>query len=166
MILDEVHHRVKNNLQIISSLLDISSMKTQNQEAIALFEESRNRVNAMAIVHSQLYESERFDRIDMEKYIQELSGSLLSIYSKEQTITLDIKSVNVYLPVTQAVPCALVLNELISNSLKHAYRKKQKGLISTSMQQPNDGTIITKVKDNGVGIHERRLILRVLRAWG
>ncbi|MBT7590654.1 MAG: PAS domain S-box protein, partial [Candidatus Scalindua sp.] len=154
VLLDEVHHRVKNNLQIISSLLDMSSMKTENQEAIALFEESRNRVDSMALIHSQLYQSERFDRIDMEKHIQGLSGNLLNIYSKEQTIALDIKSTNVYLPVTQAVPCALVLNELISNSLKYAYRKEQKGLISISMQQSNDGTIITKVKDNGVGIPE------------
>ncbi|MBT6231470.1 MAG: sensor histidine kinase, partial [Candidatus Scalindua sp.] len=63
-------------------------------------------------------------------------------------------SANVYLPVTQAVPCALVLNELISNSLKYAYRKEQKGLISISMQQSNDGAIVTKVKDNGVGVPE------------
>jgi PAS domain S-box-containing protein len=154
VLLDEVHHRVKNNLQIISSLLDMSSMKTQNQEAIALFEESRNRVNAMAIIHSQLYESERFDRIDMGRHIQELSGNLLNIYSKEQTITLDIKSANVYLPVTQAVPCALVLNELISNSLKHAYRDGQKGTMSITMQQSNDGTTLLKVQDDGLGIPE------------
>ena len=152
VLLNEVHHRVKNNLQIISSLLDLSSMKTQNPETIELFAESRNRVDSMAIIHSQLYESERFDKIDMEKHILELSGNLLNIYSKEKTITLDIKSAKVYLPVTQAVPCALVLNELISNSLKHAYRKEQKGLISITMQQSNDGTIIMKVKDNGVSI--------------
>ena len=161
VLLDEVHHRVKNNLQIISSLLDMSSMKTQNQEAIALFEESRNRVNAMAIIHSQLYESERFDRIDMGRHIQELSGNLLNIYSKEQTITLDINSANVYLPVTQAVPCALILNELVSNSLKHAFRDGQKGTMSIIMRQSNDGTTLLKVKDNGSGISEDIEIERV-----
>jgi PAS domain S-box-containing protein len=154
VLLNEIHHRVKNNLQIISSLLDMSSMQTQNQETIELFAESRNRVESMALIHSQLYESERFDEIDMERHIQELSGNLLNIYSKEKTITLDIKSANVYLPVTQAVPCALVLNELISNSLKHAYRDGQKGTMSIIMQQSNDGTILLKVKDNGVGIPE------------
>ena len=154
VLLNEIHHRVKNNLQVISSLLDMSSMQTQNQETIELFAESRNRVESMALIHSQLYESERFDEIDMERHIQELSGNLLKIYSKEKTITLDINSANVYLPVTQAVPCALVLNELISNSLKHAYRDGQQGTISISMQQSNNGTTLLKVKDNGAGIPE------------
>ncbi|MGR3175671.1 MAG: PAS domain-containing sensor histidine kinase [Candidatus Scalindua sp.] len=154
VLLNEVHHRVKNNLQIISSLLDMSSMQTQNQETIELFAESRNRVDSMALIHSQLYKSERFDEINMERHIQELSGNLLNLYSKEKTITLDIKSANVYLPVTQAVPCALVLNELISNSLKHAYSDGQQGTISISMQQSNGGTTLLKVKDNGVGIPE------------
>ncbi|MGR3301135.1 MAG: PAS domain-containing sensor histidine kinase [Candidatus Scalindua sp.] len=154
VLLNEVHHRVKNNLQIISSLLDMSSMQTQNQETIELFAESRNRVDSIALIHSQLYKSERFDEIDMERHIQELSGNLLNIYSKEKTITLDIKSANVYLPVTQAVPCALVLNELISNSLKHAYRDGEQGTISISMQQSDDNTILMRVRDNGVGIPE------------
>ncbi len=142
VLLNEIHHRVKNNLQIISSLLDLSSMQTQNQETIELFAESRNRVDSMALIHSQLYKSERFDEIDMERHIQELSRNLLNIYSKEKTITLDITSANVYLPVTQAVPCALVLNELISNSLKHAYRDGEQGTISISMQQSDDNTIL------------------------
>ncbi|MGR3293959.1 MAG: PAS domain-containing sensor histidine kinase [Candidatus Scalindua sp.] len=152
VLLDEVHHRVKNNLQIISSLLDMSSMQTQNQETIKLFAESRSRVESMALIHSQLYESERFDEINMQMHIQELSGNLLNIYSKEKTIALEIQSANVYLPVTLAVPCALVLNELISNSMKHAYRDGQQGTISISMQQSNDGTTLLKVKDTGVGI--------------
>jgi len=153
VLLAEVHHRVKNNLQIISSLLDMSSMQTQNQETIDLFTESRNRVEAISLVHSQLYESERFDEIDMERHIQELSGNLLNIYSKEKTITFDIKSANVCLPVTLAVPCALVLSELISNSLKHAYIDGQQGIISIFMQQ-NDHTILMRVRDNGIGIPE------------
>ena len=151
-LLNEVHHRVKNNLQIISSLLDMSSMKTENQETITLFEESRNRVDSIANIHSQLYESERFDEVDMGKHIHGLAGNLLKIYSKEKTVTIDIKSTNVYLPVPQAVPCALVLNELISNSLKHAFRDEQQGIISISMQQLSDNIILVKIKDNGIGI--------------
>ncbi len=153
VLLEEVHHRVKNNLQIISSLLDMSSMQAHNKETIELFAESRNRVNSIALIHSQLYDSERFDEIVMERHIHELSGNLLKIYSKEDTITLDIKSANVCLPVTQAVPCALVLNELISNSLKHAYREGQHGIISISLQH-NVNTILMRVKDDGVGIPE------------
>jgi PAS domain S-box-containing protein len=154
VLLNEVHHRVKNNLQVISSLLDMSSMQTQNQDTIELFAELRNRVESMALIHSQLYESERFDEINMERHIQELSANLLNIYSKEKTMTLDIKSANVFLPVTQAVPCALVLNELISNALKHAYRDGQKGTISIIMQQSDNGTTLLKVKDDGSGIPE------------
>ena len=154
VLLAEVHHRVKNNLQIISSLLDMSSMQTQNQETIDLFAESRNRVEAMSLIHSQLYESEQFDEIDMHRHIHELSDNLLKIYSKEKAITFDIQSANVYLPVTLAVPCALVLNELISNSLKHAYTDGQQGIISISMQQSNEGAILVKIKDDGVGISE------------
>ena len=152
VLLREVHHRVKNNLQIISSLLDMSSMQTQNQEAIDLFADSRNRVNSMALIHSQLYRSERFDQINMGKHIQELSKTMLQIYSMENTITLDIISNDMYLTVNQAIPCALVLNELITNVCKHAYREGQKGMISISMQKSNDSTFLLRVKDDGVGI--------------
>jgi two-component sensor histidine kinase/HAMP domain-containing protein len=154
VLLREVHHRVKNNLQIISSLLDMSSMQTDNQETINLFTDSRNRINAMALIHSQLYRSERFDQINMEKHIQELSRDLLQIYAMEKVIALDVKSANVYLNINQAIPCALVLSELITNVCKHAYREGQKGTISISMQKSDDNTVLLSVKDDGAGIPE------------
>jgi two-component sensor histidine kinase len=154
ILLREVHHRVKNNLQIISSLLDMSSMQTDNQETIDLFADSRNRVNAMALVHTQLYGSERFDQINMEARVLELSKNLLQAYSMEKVITLDIKSANIYLNINQAIPCALILNELITNICKHAYREGQKGMISIFMQKSDDNTILLKVKDDGLGIPE------------
>jgi len=154
VLLREVHHRVKNNLQIISSLLDMSSMQTQNQETMDLFADSRNRINSIALIHSQLYRSERFDQINMEKHIQELSKNLLQLYSMQNAITLDIKSKNIYLNVNKAVPCALVLNELITNVCKHAYREEQKGTIWISMQKSDANTFSLRVKDEGVGIPE------------
>jgi two-component sensor histidine kinase len=154
VLLREVHHRVKNNLQIISSLLDMSSMQTENQETIDLFADSRNRVNAMALIHTQLYGSERFDKINMEEHILELSKNLLQIYSMEKIIALNIKSANIYLNINQAIPCALVLNELVSNVLKHAYREGQKGTLSISMQQSGGDTILLRIKDDGAGIPE------------
>ena len=154
VLLKEIHHRVKNNLQIVSSLLDMGSMQTQNQEVIDLIMDCRNRINSMALVHSQLYKDERLNQIDMEKHIQELSKRLLQIYEMEKTITLDIKPTDVYLPITRAVPCALVLNELISNTLKHAYRDGQKGKIDISMQRSDGDTFSIKVKDDGIGIPE------------
>ena len=154
VLLKEIHHRVKNNLQIVSSLLDMGSMQTQNQEVIDLIMDCRNRINSMALVHSQLYKDERLNQIDMEKHIQELSKRLLQIYEMEKTITLDIKPTDIYLPITRAVPCALVLNELISNTLKHAYRDGQKGKIDISMQRSDGDTFSIKVKDDGIGIPE------------
>ena len=154
VLLREVHHRVKNNLQIISSLLDMSSMQTYNQETIDLFTDSRNRVNAMALIHSQLYRSERFDQINMEAHVLELSRNLLQIYAMEKAIALDIKSANICLNINQAIPCALVLNELITNVCKHAYREGQKGTISISMQKSDDNTVLLRVKDDGAGIPE------------
>ena len=152
VLLREVHHRVKNNLQIISSLLDMSSMQTDNQETIDLFTDSRNRVNAMALIHSQLYRSERFDQINMEAHVLELSRNLLQVYSMEKVIALDIKSANIYLNINQAIPCALVLCELITNVCKHAYMEGQKGTISISMQKSDVDTILLRIKDDGVGI--------------
>jgi two-component sensor histidine kinase len=154
ILLREVHHRVKNNLQIISSLLDMSSMQTDNQETIDLFTDSRNRVNAMALIHSQLYRSERFDQINMEAHVLELSRNLLQIYSMEKAIEIDIKSVNIYLTISQAIPCALILNELITNVCKHAYREGQKGTIGISMQKSDDNIFLLRVKDDGAGIPE------------
>ncbi|HDY67375.1 MAG TPA: HAMP domain-containing protein [Candidatus Scalindua sp.] len=154
VLLNEVHHRVKNNLQIISSLLDMGSMQTHNQEVIDLIIDCRNRINSIALVHSQLYKNERLNQIDMGKHIQELSKRLLQIYEMEKTITLDIKPTDISLPITRAVPCALALNELISNTLKHAYKDGQKGKIDISMQRSDGDTFSIKVKDDGIGIPE------------
>ena len=154
VLLKEIHHRVKNNLQIVSSLLDMGSMQTQNQEVINLIMDCRNRINSIAIVHSQLYKSELLNQIDMEQHIEELSKRLLQIYEMEKTITLNIKPTDVSLPITRAVPCALVLNELISNSLKHAYKNGQKGKIDISIQRSDGDVFSIKVKDDGIGIPE------------
>ncbi|MFQ6056193.1 MAG: sensor histidine kinase [Methanosarcinales archaeon] len=106
ILLKEVHHRVKNNLQVISSLLDMTIMRTNNQMAIDLFTDAR----------AKLYRSDRFDQIDMVTHIRELVGYLSQIYAKrKRLITPVIEPSDVYLSVTQAIPCALVLNEVISN---------------------------------------------------
>lgn len=154
ILLGEVHHRVKNNLQIISSLLDMGSMQTQNQETIDLFTDCRNRVDSIALVHAQLYKSERFDNIDMEEHIKQLSKYLLQIYASKKTIKFVIKHADIHLSITRAIPCALVLNELISNAIKHAYKEGQKGTIGISMLESSDGAMTISVKDDGMGIPE------------
>ena len=105
----------------------------------------------MALIHSQLYQSTRFDQIDMESHIHELVGFLSQIYAA-RLITPVIECSGVYLPLTQAIPCALVTNELISNAYKHAFNEGQKGTIEVFMQQSAEGSIFLRVKDDGIGI--------------
>ena len=153
VLLREIHHRVKNNLQIISSLLDMGSMRTSNHEAIDLFTDASAKVHTMAIIHSQLYRSERFDQIDMESHIQELVDYLSQTYAaKKGFVTSIIEQSHVRLPVIQAIPCALALNEAIANSFKHAFKEVQKGTIVISMQRSADNTIFIRGKDDGIGI--------------
>lgn len=142
---------MKNNLQVISSLLDLSSMETHDTEAINLITDARATIHSMSLIHSQLYQSTRFDKIDMGSHIHEMVGFMSQLYARG-LITPVIVCSRVYLPLSQAVPCALVTNELISNAYKHAFKEGQKGTIEISMQQPTEDTIILKVKDDGIGI--------------
>ena len=150
-LLGEIHHRVKNNLQIISSLLDLSSMRTHDLDAIDLFTDARAKIYTMALIHSQLYQSTRFDQIDMESHIHELVGFLSQIYAAG-LITPVIECSGVYLPLTQAIPCALVANELFSNAYKHAFKEGQKGTIEIAMKRSAGDTITLSLKDDGIGI--------------
>jgi len=154
VLLDEIHHRVKNNFEIISSLLDISSMATQNQEIQNLLLSSRTRIHAMAMIHSQLYQGDQFDRIDMARHIGELGKHLLLLYGMQKKVDLVIESSEVYLSLSQAIPCALILNELVTNSLKHAFVEKERGKIQISIHDSNDNKVLFRVKDDGTGIGE------------
>jgi PAS domain S-box-containing protein len=121
VLLSEIHHRVKNNFQIISSLLYMDSMSTKNQEIKNHLLSSRARIHSMAMIHSQLYQSDQLDRIGMARHIGELTKHLLFLYRSEKKINLEIEPSGVYLSIKQAVPCSLILHELITNSLKHAF---------------------------------------------
>ncbi|MCK5738010.1 PAS domain S-box protein, partial [bacterium] len=149
-LLLEVHHRVKNNLQIISSLLDMSAMRIKDKKAIELFTDARAKIHTMALIHSQLYKNERFDRIEMGLHLQELGGFLAMIYSHGQDIQFKIDAPGIYLSLTQAIPCTLVLNELISNAYKHAFESNSKGLIRVTMRiNPSNTKMFLSVQDNG-----------------
>jgi PAS domain S-box-containing protein len=152
LLLSEIHHRVKNNFEIISSLLDMSSMGTQNLEIKNLLLASRARIYSMALIHSQLYQSDRFDRVDMAIHIGELTEHLQFLYGSEKKVNLKIEPSEVYLSIKQAIPCALILNELITNSLKHAFVDKEQGKILISIHNANDNTVLLRVKDDGEGI--------------
>ena len=155
VLLREIHHRVKNNLQIISSLINMISMRTKNRGAIDLFWEARNKIQTMALIHAQLYEREQFDSINMVKYVDDLTNYLTKVYNTvERSITAVVKGTPVYLNVNQAVPCALALNELISNCFKHAFEGRDRGRIVISMGMLSGGMVKISVKDDGVGMPE------------
>ena len=156
VMLREIHHRVKNNLQVISSLLNMSCMQTENQEAIALLADAQTRVLAMALIHSQLYQTERFDRMDMGILVRSLFAHLANVYATRSRFVTPVvlEGAGVFLPITQAIPCSLVLNEVISNIFKHAFKEGQRGTVEISVQNSTNSRIHIRIKDDGVGIPE------------
>jgi len=152
-LLQEIHHRVKNNLQIISSILDMSSMRVKDENAVDLIADARSKIQSMAFIHSQLYKSDRFEKIEMGAHIEELLSYLLEVYTLGKNIIPYIDIKDVFLSLTQAIPCALVMNELISNALKHAFKPEQKGVIEVSMKVTGN-KVMAYIRDNGIGIEE------------
>lgn len=154
LLLRELHHRVKNNLQIISSLINLQSQGIKNKEDLEIFRESQSRVKSMAIIHEKLYESTDLSNINFKDYIQSLVSYLISYYSKEMIeIELDVKEDQV-LNMDTAVPCGLIINELFINSLKHAFKGKSTGKISIKLSSNNEKPAChtLEVIDNGVGL--------------
>ncbi|MBF0552737.1 MAG: PAS domain S-box protein, partial [Deltaproteobacteria bacterium] len=154
-LLREIHHRVKNNLQIMSGLLELSGMKSQTQECRNLLRDAQSRIHSMAIVHSQLYQSERFTSVNMEIHLMRLVEHLCDLYAcQEKHICTLIKAPDVYLTITQAIPCALICNELVSNCLKYAFPGHGRGTLEVTMGQTAETLVTLRVKDDGVGLPE------------
>jgi len=150
VLLREIHHRVKNNLQIISSLLNLQSKHIKDDHALNLLRDSQNRVRSMALIHQKLYDSHDLVRIDFAEYLRSLASALLSSYGLgPQGISLKLSVDGVRLDINAAVPCGLIINELISNSLKHAFPTGQ-GEICVDLH-PDDDTVALTVSDNGGG---------------
>jgi len=154
ILLNEIHHRVKNNFEIISSLLDMASMSSDNEEIKKILLSSRTRIHSMSMIHSQLYQSDWFDRVDMGNHIIELTENLLILFKDEKKIKMEIEPSEVYLSLKQAIPSALIINELITNSLKYAFVDKKHGKIHVSIHSTDDDTVLLCVKDDGIGIAE------------
>ena len=129
VLLQEIHHRVKNNLQVISSLLDLQADATADERLIDPLRESRDRVRSMALIHESLYHSDDLAQLDLGDYIRDLTSNLLSSYSVQASdITLTIDVADISLTVDAAIPCGLIINELISNALKYAFSEGEHGL--------------------------------------
>jgi two-component sensor histidine kinase/DNA-binding response OmpR family regulator len=153
VLLKEVHHRVKNNMQIVSTLLDLQSEGIRDEEALKAFRESQDRIKAMALIHERLYESADIVFIDFQRYIEELSAHLFDSYLVEPgRITLHVDAGGVTMGIDRAIPCGLIINELVTNSLKHAFPDNRQGKIRVLFRTGDDGQISLEVADNGVGL--------------
>lgn len=151
ILLAEIHHRVKNNLAVISGLLQMQIWEADNEFAAVALQESQLRVQSIALVHEKLYQSESLSYIRFDKYIQELLQAVSSTYlSHDSDIKIITDLESVVLNINQAIPCSLLLNELVSNALKHAFGEQRKGCIEISMTQ-SENQVVLKVKDDGKG---------------
>jgi PAS domain S-box-containing protein len=158
VLLKEIHHRVKNNLQVISSLVSLQSGYLKDRQALDYFKETQNRIRSMAIIHEKLYQSGDLAQIDFASYVQDLAAHLFHSYGiSSEDIRLEMNVAEVPLSVNTALLCGLIINELVSNSLKHAFPDGQKGLIKVGLGiEPKDDLhqFTLTVSDNGVGITE------------
>lgn len=152
MLLKEIHHRVKNNLQIIVSLLNLQSRYIKDEQTLAAIRESQNRVKAMALVHEKLYRAEDIAHIDLNEYIRFLGTGLFQFYDARKRgirFTLEIHDINV--DINTAIPLGLIINELISNALKYAFPEGRAGEIAISVQK-DAATLTIRVRDDGIGV--------------
>ena len=154
VLLREIHHRVKNNLQVISSLLSLQSRRVQDQSVQEAILEGRNRVRSMAMIHQDLYQTENLTTIDVGQYIDKLTRNLFASYNIEpERIEMDTDIEPLQLDVDVLIPLGLILNELITNSLKYAFPQSRPGKIEVSLQK-EAGQLKLQVTDNGVGMPE------------
>jgi PAS domain S-box-containing protein len=152
VLLQEIHHRVKNNLQIISSLLSLQSATVQAPEVLHSFLDSQHRIRSMALIHEKLYRSENLAQIDFADYIRDLTAYLWRAHSAaERGISLNVQAEGILIKIDTAVPCGLILNELVSNALKHAFPEGRTGQIDIELKQENQHLCLM-VGDNGVGL--------------
>jgi PAS domain S-box-containing protein len=153
ILLKEIHHRVKNNLQIISSLLNLQSTHIRDPRALEVFKEGQGRVRSMALIHEKLYQSDDLARVDFYEYISNLAAYLFRSYEVNSgAVRLNVESEDVMLGVDTAIPCGLIINELVSNSLKHAFPGGGGGSINIRLRPADSERLTLAVSDDGIGL--------------
>ena len=152
VMLKEIHHRVKNNLQVICSLLNLQSRYLKEEKTIKSFKETQNRVRSMAVVHEQLYQSDSLSEIVLLDYVQQLTGMLFRAYATNLEIKCDTEIEDFSLDLDTAVPCGLIINELVSNAFKYAFDSKQSGRILIKAFADRDNSLVLVVEDDGIGL--------------
>ena len=151
ILLKEIHHRVKNNLAVICSLLYLQENNIKDETCKQVFKNSRNRIKSMALVHEKLYQYEDLTQINFAEYLKDLADNLFSVYGVKDKIAFSTNLKDVRLPIDLAIPCGLIVNELISNSLRHAFPEGKDGKIHLTFSKENYDQITLTVSDNGVG---------------
>jgi PAS domain S-box-containing protein len=155
VLLKEIHHRVKNNLQIVSSLLYLQSRKTSDDQVLSVLRESQTRVRSMALIHEKLYQCNDLANINLADYVRSLTSYLLNSYGvASHMVKLSVNVETAPIGLDRAIPCGLIINELVSNALKYAFPQGRRGEILVDLQRDGGGKLILAVKDNGVGLPE------------
>lgn len=149
VLLKEIHHRVKNNLQLISGLLYLQSVKYKETDVSKIINESLKHINSIALVHEMLYQDETLSLVSMEKYLKELGNRLLQVSSQEN-ISYNLNALNIALPVNYATTLGLIFNELVTNSLKHAFTNKD-AIVSVTLKEISKNEYVFVYSDNGKG---------------
>jgi two-component sensor histidine kinase len=151
-LLQEVHHRVKNNLQIISSIMNLQSSYVKEEDTMNILMECQNRIKSMSFIHDSLYLNKDLGSVDFQFYIHGLCRNLVQSYSVDPSkIDLQLEIDNVDLSLDQAIPCGLIVNELVSNAMKYAFPEGKSGILKISVQE-KAGRMMMEIKDNGVGV--------------
>ena len=152
VLLSEIHHRVKNNLAVITGLLELQSHKLENEEAVNALKDSQMRINSMALIHEKLYQNKNLSQIEFDKYTHELITVIKSSHlTADQPVNINLDCENVELPITTAIPCGLLINEIVTNSIKHAFNGVKGAEVNLSLKKLNDDVEL-KISDNGKGL--------------
>ncbi len=152
-LLREIHHRVKNNMQVISSLLNLQAGHVEDADALRMLKEGQNRIRSMALIHEKLYQSPDLSTIDFASYLQSLARHLFLFFQIDPArIRLETELEDIRLDINSAMPCGLLVNELVSNALKHAFPGGRKGVVKIGLKRGPDGRLELRIADDGVGL--------------
>jgi len=155
VLLREVHHRVKNNLQVIHSLLDLQTLKVKDPTVVAMLQDSQNRIRSMSLIHQTLYQASDVAQVDFEQFLTALMPHLMASYAPARgQVSVQMHAASIKLPINDAVPCGLIVNELVSNALKHGFPQGRSGQIEVLIDQPSPDRVELSVSNNGLPIPE------------
>lgn len=151
LLLKEIHHRVKNNLELVKSLIALQSAQIDDPATKEAMMASQNRVQSMGIIHQKLYQGTNLGSIEMKDYFLNLGEGILDTFNAEEKVKIECAMDNLELDVDTAVPIGLIVNELLTNALKYAFPKNEQGTIHISLEKTDNNSLKLKIKDNGVG---------------